>query len=125
VFEGYPNEVIVYVSDPRTGVQRGCKWPPTIAEIVAACDRRQGELVKAERFKTWGQRNEPALLEGPKEERPTYEELIAKYGENFGLEKEQKREPERAPSWDSITSYYRHNPERMRELIRLTKGEDV
>lgn len=38
IMEQYPDEVIVYVSDPRTGIQRRSKWPPTISEIVEACD---------------------------------------------------------------------------------------
>lgn len=38
VFEGYPDPVIVAVTDPRTGLQRRIKWPPTIAEVVEACD---------------------------------------------------------------------------------------
>jgi hypothetical protein len=68
VLEQYPNEVVVYVTDPRTGVQRGCKWPPTIAEITEACDRRVGDLERAKRFATWGERNERYQLPPPIEE---------------------------------------------------------
>ncbi len=51
VLEQYPNEVIVYVCDPRTGIQRRCKWPPTVSEIVDACDDHRDFLVRAARPK--------------------------------------------------------------------------
>jgi hypothetical protein len=38
VLEGFPDEVIMYVCDPRTGLQRRLKWPPTISEVVEACE---------------------------------------------------------------------------------------
>ena len=78
VFEQYPIDVVVWVTDPRTGVQRGCKWPPTIAEIVAACEARVADLERERRYRNWG-RNEPPAIEPPRENRPTYEELKAKY----------------------------------------------
>jgi hypothetical protein len=67
VLEQYPNEVIVYVSDPRTGVQRGCEWPPSIANVVKACEQRVLEIQLNQKFETWGQRN----LAGP-EPSPRY-----------------------------------------------------
>jgi hypothetical protein len=44
VLEQYPDEVITYVCDPRTGIQRRLKWPPTISEIVEACDEHAAFL---------------------------------------------------------------------------------
>jgi hypothetical protein len=38
VLEQYPDEVITRVCDPRTGIQRRCKFPPTISEVVEALD---------------------------------------------------------------------------------------
>ena len=38
VLEGYDDAVIVAVTSPHTGLQRRCKWLPTIAEVVEACD---------------------------------------------------------------------------------------
>lgn len=118
VLEQYPNDVIVYVTDPRTGVQRDLKWPPTIAEIVDACDKRMQEKAKLERFQNWGRSNAP-LLEAPREDRPTLDELKAKFGENWGLEPAQpKRAPEKAPSWDAIAAHYQADPARLHRLIR-------
>ena len=38
VLSDYPDEVIMEVTSPRTGVQRTHKWPPSIAETVEACE---------------------------------------------------------------------------------------
>ena len=38
VLEGYSDEVIRQLADPRTGIQRRRKKPPSIADIVEACD---------------------------------------------------------------------------------------
>ena len=38
VLEGYEQHVIYAVTDPRTGIQRTSKFPPSIAEVVDACD---------------------------------------------------------------------------------------
>ena len=84
VLEQYSDGVILYVTDPRTGIQRRSTWPPSIAEVVRACDDRHAELLRIERYKNWG-RNNDHKLEAPKVTKPSYEELIAKYGLNFGL----------------------------------------
>lgn len=38
VMSDYPWEVVEYVTDPRTGIQRNSKWPPTINELGDALD---------------------------------------------------------------------------------------
>jgi hypothetical protein len=85
VLQDYPDEVIVYITDPRTGVQRRNNWPPTIAEIVAACDDRIAYLKRKEQLENWGKSTGP-LLEDQRRENPSYEELLDKYGPNFGLD---------------------------------------
>lgn len=40
----FPEEVVTYVTSPKTGMQRRSKWPPTISEIVTACEEHQGFL---------------------------------------------------------------------------------
>src|SRR4051812_9827812 len=105
VFEDYPNDVICFVTDPKTGIQRRSKWPPTISEIVQACDEHVSYLKRNERYKNWG-RNEPLMLDAPQEAKPSLEELKAKYGENYGLEPAgpKKVQEFKAPSWDEITA---------------------
>jgi len=116
VLEQYPNDVIVYVTDPRTGIQRRCKWPPTISEIVEECDSRVAHLATMERYKNWGSGNK--LLEPPRENRPTLEEMKAKYGDNWGLTpQEPKAKAAPAPSWDQIAEIYSSDPSRIAKLI--------
>lgn len=109
VFSQYPDDVIEYVCDPRTGVQRGQKFPPTISEIVEACDARISDMKRRERYQNWG-KNEAPLLEGPREERPTYDQLKAKYGPDWGITvAEQKRGPPvPAPTIDQLRHHYQH-----------------
>jgi hypothetical protein len=50
VLEKYPEWVVRHVTSPDTGIQRTSKFPPSIAEMVAACDELHGpELRRAER----------------------------------------------------------------------------
>src|ERR1700676_5014825 len=65
VLEQYSDEIVVYVTDPRTGVQRDSVWPPSIAEVVRACNACHAELQRIERFRNWG-RNNDRKLESPK-----------------------------------------------------------
>ncbi len=48
VLEQFPDDVIVYVTSPRTGIQRRLKWPPTVNEIIEACEE---QLAYFERLK--------------------------------------------------------------------------
>ena len=38
VLTGYSEPVIMHVTSPQTGLQRTCKFPPSIAEVVEACE---------------------------------------------------------------------------------------
>ena len=38
VLERYSDNIIREVSSPLTGIQRHCKFPPTIAEVAEMCD---------------------------------------------------------------------------------------
>ena len=44
--ERYPMEVVEYVTAPTTGIQTRCKFPPSLAEIVEACNAEQAHLDK-------------------------------------------------------------------------------
>jgi hypothetical protein len=107
VLEQYPNHVVIYVTDPRTGVQRHLKWPPTISEVVEACDNRVAELDRNKRYANWGS-SEAALLGPPREQRPTLEEMKAKYGDNWGLTPREpdKRKKFSAPTPDDLKAHY-------------------
>ena len=40
----FSEEVVTYVTSPKTGLQRRSKWPPTISEILEACEGHQLHL---------------------------------------------------------------------------------
>ena len=42
----FPSEVVEYITSPRTGIQRRSKWPPTINEIIEACEQHQEHLAR-------------------------------------------------------------------------------
>src|SRR4051812_1523941 len=111
VFSQYPNDVIEYVTDPRTGVQRGKVFPPSIAEIVSACDTRLADNARLRRYMNWGKNDSAPLLEGPKnEDRPTYDDLKAKYGCDWGIgaEEKQAKSAVPAPTLDQLRHHYAH-----------------
>jgi hypothetical protein len=62
ILEQYPDEVITYVCDPRTGIQRRSKWPPTISEMVEACDDHREFLAKLRKPRPVFQERLPAPL---------------------------------------------------------------
>lgn len=117
VLEQYPDEVCRFVTDPRTGIQRRIKWPPTISEIVEACDAHAGHLKRVERFQNWGRSN--LMLEGPKQAKPTQAELKEKYGPNYGMEGSVTTPvfvDSQAPSWDKIAAAY--SADRLEALLK-------
>jgi hypothetical protein len=111
VFEQYPSNVVEYITDPRTGIQRNKTFPPSIAEIVAACDEHMAYLLRKNRYENWGKNTEdPALLEPPREARPTYAQLKEKYGSNWGIEDPDtaKRVVKPAPTIEQLRHHYQH-----------------
>jgi hypothetical protein len=51
--------------------------------------------------------------------RPTYDELKAVYGENWGIAPPAKKpETWKSPSWDEVAEFYKNNPERWQRLVR-------
>lgn len=42
----FPDEVVNYITSPNTGLQRRSKWPPTISEVLTACEEHQAFLIK-------------------------------------------------------------------------------
>lgn len=62
VLEQYPNEVITYICDPRTGIQRRSKWPPTISEMVEACDDHRAFLEKQRKPRSAFKERQPEPL---------------------------------------------------------------
>jgi hypothetical protein len=120
VFEDYSDELINFATDPKTGVQRKHKWPPTIAEVVEFCGERMAYIAKLDRFKNWGNRSQLTGPIGVSGVKPTLEELHAKYGKDWGLGGLDERagtESKPAPTWDEIIKQYQSDPS---AIARLT-----
>lgn len=73
VLEQFPDEVITYISDPRTGIQRRSEWPPTISKVVDACEQHQDFLAKlrTSRPAFMERKPEPLLRDQPQGYRAT------------------------------------------------------
>ena len=65
VLEQFPDEVIMYITDPRTGIQRRSEWPPSLAKVVEACEEHQDFLKRARTNKPISQRLPPPDMERP------------------------------------------------------------
>lgn len=50
VLERYADTVIQTVTDPRTGIQRRSKFPPSIAEVVEACEAEATAIETRKRY---------------------------------------------------------------------------
>jgi hypothetical protein len=50
ILERYDDQVIEHVTSPLTGIQRKCKFPPSIAEIVEACDAEHRSRTYAAKY---------------------------------------------------------------------------
>lgn len=44
VLSEFSDDVVRYVTSPQTGIQRRSKWPPTISEVLEACEQHQDHL---------------------------------------------------------------------------------
>lgn len=74
----FPESVVIAITEPATGLPAKLKWLPSIAEIVEACEDRMPTPIS---------RQHP-LLAAPdmdRSDRPTLDELKAKYGPTWGL----------------------------------------
>lgn len=46
VLTEFSEEVVVYVTSPKTGLQRRSKWPPTLSEVLTACEEHQAHITR-------------------------------------------------------------------------------
>ena len=52
--------VVTYVTSPKTGLQRRSKWPPTISEVLEACEGHQLHLERLRKPRPVFERRLPA-----------------------------------------------------------------
>jgi hypothetical protein len=84
ILSDYPDEVILLVTDPRTGIPGKLKWPPQPSEVKEACEAAMApirRLLEAEdRERRIAAQLAQRALEPPPESKPSKEELEAKLG---------------------------------------------
>jgi len=51
VLSEYPQEIIDYITDPRTGLPSNSQWLPSVFEVRKACNEHADWLSKIERVK--------------------------------------------------------------------------
>lgn len=81
----YPEDVILAVVDPRSGLPSRLKWLPTIAEVKEACEREMAPIYRQRRWDREADERRKLLEEPADRERPTFDELKAKHGDNWGI----------------------------------------
>lgn len=114
VLSAYSPEIVREVTSPETGLQRTCKFPPRVAELVQACDALVARNLRHSRFRDWGLRDpDPA----PTEPKLTKEQLLARYGGSIlppGFGETKLREPSgfktgQALFGDKLAEHYQGN----------------
>lgn len=98
-----PKSIAIKCADPLQGVARETRFLPTVADLVAWIEREKAGLLEtvarddfnATAIREAQQRRDEAVRLGEaRKARPTYAELKAKYGDNWGIgkpESERKR----------------------------------
>ena len=84
VLSDYPEEVIVHVTSPRTGIQRRTKWPPSISEVIEACEEACRYFKVVEQGKAWKTMVPVAIAPPVRAEGQDYASMVAKHGRPIG-----------------------------------------
>src|SRR4051812_47472303 len=69
ILEGFSDAVIGAICNPRSGIQRCSKFPPSLAEVVDACDQESARLARLAKFSVLpaSQPRQPSPPAGPGE----------------------------------------------------------
>jgi len=97
LFADYPPEIVAYVVDPLTGLPGKSEWLPSLRAVKQALDERHDDIARFERLAAIEQQQlaERARLNNCLgQHRPTYDELRAKHGPNWGLTTVAERDDE-------------------------------
>jgi hypothetical protein len=81
----YPEEVVIAITEPATGIPAKLKWPPSLAEVVSACDAELAPMLRQLRRDQLAFDQKARIVSSMVEARPNLEELQAAMGEHFGL----------------------------------------
>lgn len=96
VLAQYPADIVRSVTDPRSGLPSKIQWLPSVKEVRDACEEIDGQRRRIAQVAAQAEQQleDRRKFEAAKDHKPTYDELRAKYGENWGLsagEKENER----------------------------------
>lgn len=126
VLKAYPLKVVDLLTNEShsEALQLKHKFPPRLAEIKDAADAiMEGRAEKiAYRNRVEQQLAERAEHEKPKGDRPSYAELLAKFGPNFGLDpsggdtRKVVEKPFKTMTVDELSAHYAANPDRITKL---------
>jgi hypothetical protein len=120
VLARYPEQVITDVTHPVTGLPSKKGWLPTVKEVSDACAELAEPIARnEERLKQIKAQLEAREMEA-RGERPSLDELKAKYGKDWGLTSLEapKSKPKPAPSWDEIIATYQADPSKLAALVK-------
>ena len=109
----YPDQVIYDVTDPTLGLPVQITWMPSVKEVFDACERALLPIRnQIEREKRIAEQLEARRLEDEaKAVKPTYEQLKAKYGPDWGIQNPDHKKrppPDPAPTMDQLRHHYQH-----------------
>jgi hypothetical protein len=83
VLAEYPEQVINFVTDPRTGLPSRCNFLPTVKEVRDACEHemapRRAEMARAARIRAQLEANREAEVD--RSSRPSYEDIQRKFAD--------------------------------------------
>jgi hypothetical protein len=80
VLARYPESVVVAVTEPATGIPSKLKWPPSIAEVVEACNAAMAPILRDFDRKMVAHRQARLLAPPPPGPKMTPAEMEAKAG---------------------------------------------
>lgn len=112
ILSKYPMWVVTSVTHPATGLPSQKNWLPTVKEVTDSCNSTLAPVAEREA------RSERVRLQLAERERvkntprPSYDDLQAKYGKNFGLgvavEEAARAAQIPAPTADQLRHHYAH-----------------
>jgi hypothetical protein len=85
VLEQYDPQVVAIATSPLTGIQRVCKFPPSIAELVEFCDKTRSEIAETGRRRALANAAPVRVEHRPIDPDQSYEAMFKKYGRPIGF----------------------------------------
>lgn len=108
----YPDQVIYEVTDPRSGIPVQITWMPSVKEVFDMCERAMLPIRnRVEQEKRISEQFEQRKREDQaRATRHSYEELKAKYGNDWGIAapEAKRKSAEPAPTVEQLRHHYAH-----------------